>query len=275
MKRVLSWMVMVTAALGAADAEARLLDRRDLAQLASDATARVANDDLGTIESMLEAQGMSAAEIKPISQKLSNRLIRDVRAYVQSLEGITFDSIEDAQRAVSQRRLILRFSALNSPHIYAEGRPLSYAVNDVEMARLDRSLLATWIEREPLLRQKLDELELMGEMTAQDMPAVRAWTRKLAVERGKRTIKIMRGATFFSAIDAEYYLECAVVAEIERVRGEKLGDAVARVRFIEESVTEYGAREDGAPVERSRSRQAQPVPTATADDRTAAIDFNK
>lgn len=269
----MAWVVVVTAALGAADAHAYLLDRRDLTQLANDATARVMNDDLGTIQSMLAAQGLDENEVKGTSQKLAARLVGDVRGFVQSLEGVTFATIDDAERAVSQRRLILRFSALNSPHLYAQGRALGYVVNDAEVARLERSLMATWIEREPLLRQKLDELELMGEMTAQDMPAVRAWTRKLAVARGKRTIKLMRGASFFSAADADYYLECAVVAEIERVRGEKLGDPIARVRFIEESNTEFGAREAGAPLEPSRRRQ--PVPAATDDPRTAAIDFNK
>lgn len=273
MKRVFTMAALVTAALGAADAEAVLLDKRDLVTLANESAARVVNDDVGTIHSMLEAQGMSPKEVQTTSQKLSARLVRDVRNFVQNLEGVSFASFEDAERAVAQRRLVLRFSALNSPNLYAEGRPLAYVVNDAEVARLDRSLLATWIEREPLLRQKLDELEIMGEMTAQDMPAVRAWTRKMAMERGKRTIKMMRGAAFFSAADADYYLECAVVAEIEHVRGEKLGDAVARVRFIEESNTEFGAREAGAPVEVSRKRQ--PVPSATDDPRTAAIDFNK
>jgi hypothetical protein len=276
MKRVLVLATMMTAAaaLGAAEAEARLLDKRDLTALANSAAERVVNDDVDTIHTMLSAQGFAEREIRVTSEKLSSRLVRDVRSFVASMEGNGFDSFEEAERVVAQRRLILRFSALNSPHLYAEGRALSYQVTDTEAARLERSLLATWIEREPLLRKKLEELVMMGEMTDIDVQAIRSWTRKLAMERGKRTIKIMRGAAFFSAADAEYYLECAVVAEIERVRGEKLGDPVQRVRFIEESNTEYGAREAGAPVERAMARPAS-TPPSVNDERTAAIDFNK
>lgn len=275
MKRVYTWLVLVASALGAVEAQAALLDKRDQIQLANEAASRIMNDDLGTIQTMLEAQGMPDKEVTATAKKLSERLVKDIRNYAYSLDGTNFDSFDDAQGAIAQRRLILRFSAINSPHLYSTGRPLPYTVNPAEMARLERSLLATWIEREPLLRLKLDELELMGEMTAQDMPAVRARTRTLAVERGKRTIRMMRGASFFSAADADYYLECAVVAEIERVRGEKLGEAVARVRFIEESVTEYGAREDGAPVEVSRRERPAPTPVVAADGRTAGVDFNK
>lgn len=272
MKRVLVIAISVIGALGAADADAKLLDKRDLTALANDAAERVVVDDVDTIHTMLEAQGFDDKEIRSTSQKLSARLVRDVRSYVASLEGIGFDNFEEAERTVAQRRLILRFSALNAPSLYASGRALSYQVNDAEVARLERSLMATWIEREPLLRKKLDELTMMGEMTPTDVQAVRAWTRKLAMERGKRTIKIMRGASFFSAADADYYLECAVVAEIERVRGEKLGDAIQRPRFIDEANVEYGAREAGAPVETI----ARPVKTPEfEDERTAAIDFNK
>jgi hypothetical protein len=267
--------MVVIGALGAARAEARLLDKRDLTALANQAAERVVTDDVDTIHTMLDAQGLDDKEIKSTSQKLSARLVRDVRGYVASLEGHAFDSFEEAERSVAQRRLIYRFSALNSPHLYASGRPLSYQVNDAEAARLERSLMATWIEREPLLRKKLDELVMMGEATPTDVSAVRAWVRKMAMERGKRTIKIMRGASFFSSADADYYLECAVVAEIEKVRGEKLVDPRERARFLEEANVEFGAREAGAPVEIAR-----PVETpAFSDDRTASmstgIDFNK
>lgn len=275
MKRVLVLATMMTAAaaLGAVEAEARLLDKRDLNALANDAAERVVTDDVDTIHTMLAAQGFGAGEIRSTSEKISARLVRDVRSFVATMSGQGFESFDDAKRTVAQRRLILRFSALNSPHLYAEGRALSYQINATEAARLERSLLATWIEREPLLRKKLEELVLVGEMTDIDVTAVRAWTRKLAMERGKRTIELMRGASFFSSADADYYLECAVVAEIERVRGGKLGDPVQRVRFIEESNTEYGAREEGAPVERI-ARPAK-TPPSVNDDRTAAIDFNK
>lgn len=276
MKRVLVLATMMTAAaaLGAVEAEARLLDKRDLNALANDAAERVVTDDVDTIHTMLAAQGFGAGEIRSTSEKISARLVRDVRSFVASMNGQGFESFDDAKRTVAQRRLILRFSALNSPHLYAEGRALSYQVNENEAARLERSLLATWIEREPLLRKKLEELVMMGEMTDIDVTAVRAWTRKLAMARGKRAIDLMRGASFFSSADADYYLECAVVAEIERVRGGKLGDPIQRVRFIEESNTEYGAREEGAPVERTIARPAS-TPPPVNDERTAAIDFNK
>lgn len=274
MNRVMVLSMMVTAALGAADAEARLLDGRDLNALANDAAERVITDDMDTIQSMLKAQGFAETEIRSTSQKLSTRLVRDMRSYVASLKGLSFDTFEEAERAVAQRRLLLRYNALNAPHLYAEGRALSYEVNEAEAARMERSLFATWIEREPLLRTKLQEMVMMGEMTEVDVTAVRAWTRKLAVARGKRTIALMRGASFFSAADADYYLECAVVAEIERVRNGKLSDPMQRARFIEESNVEFGAREAGAPVERSMARPAS-TPRPFHDERTAAIDFNK
>jgi hypothetical protein len=261
----------------AADAEARLLGRSDLNEIAHEAAMHVVTDDLGTIETMLAAQGMSDKEVRSTSKLLATRMEKDIRAFVSSLDGVNVASFEDAERIVAQRRLVLRFSALNSPNLYAKGRPLSYSVNDAEVARLERSLLATWIEREPTLRKKLEEMAMMNEISHIEATAVRKWVRELAMARGKRTISEMRGAQFFSSADADYYLECAVSAEIERVRGEKLSDPVQRPRFLEEAMAEFGAREEGAPVEVARSVKPnveieEPKKTQGPD---LGIDFNK
>lgn len=281
MERVTFAMVLAVALGAAFDADARLMSKRDVREIADRAAQRVVTDDVETIHSLLSAQGVGEAEIASTSQRLISRLVRDVRAYANGLYGHSFPSFEDAEQKVEERWLILRFSALNAPHAYSTGKPLRYVVNDAEAARMERSLLATWIEREPLLRRKLDELVLMNEIQPREVMAVRSWSRELAVQRGKDTIAKIRGASFFSPADADYYLECAVVAEIERVRAEKLGDPVQRPRFIEDAVIEFGATEEGAMVQYRPQRQRPPVfestttTTAKSSLVTEGIDFNK
>ena len=266
--------VVLAVALGAAsEAEARLMENRDVREIADRAAARIVNDDVQTINDMLAAQGLSEGEIRTMSQKVVSRLVKDVRAYAASLAGHNFPSFEDAEDEVEERWLILRFSALNAPHLYASGRPLRYVVTEGEMKRMERSLVATWIEREPLLRKKLDEMVMMNELAPSDVSAVRQLTKTLALERGKDTIAEIRGATFFSPADADYFLECAVVAEIERIRGEKLGDPANRKSFVEDAVVQFGAQEAPLPV-----RQASRPVFDTAKGSiagTAEIDFNK
>ena len=276
MRRVTFSMVMAVALGAAFDADARLMDKRDVTEIADRAAQRVVTDDVETIHSMLSAQGLSEAEIATTSQRLINRLVRDVRAYATSLYGHSFPSFDAAERKVHDRWLILRFSAINAPHAYASGKPLRYAVSPNEAKRMERTLLATWIEREPLLRRKLDEMVLMNEIEPRQVQAVRQWARKLATQRGKDTIDEIMGAAFFSSADADYFLECAVVAEIERVRAE-LGDPVQRPRFVENAVVEFGATE-GTVVDYRPQRPAQPsfeTAQSSVGGVTEGIDFNK
>lgn len=278
MQRVTFAMVMAVALGAAFDADARLMSKRDVTEIADRAAQRVVTDDLETINMMLSAQGLDDAEISSTSQRLISRLVRDVRAYATGLYGHSFGTFDQAERKVHDRWLILRFSALNAPHAYARGMPLRYVVNEVEAARMERALLATWIEREPLLRKKLDEMVLMNEIQPREVAAVRQWARKLAMQRGKETIEGIEGAAFFSSADADYFLECAVVAEIERVRADLLADPIQRPRFIEDAVVEFGASEESAVVEYRPRRQPQPSfdtakSSATTDG--IGIDFNK
>ena len=274
MKRVLTWSILVAAALGASDAEARLLHQRETNELANDAAHRIVTTDFETIRTMLTAQGFPEAEVARTSQQIVQRLVRDVRGYTKSLEGYAFEDFEDAARLVAERRTMLRFSALNSPAAYAQGRPLGYVVTQAEGERMTRGLMATWIEREPLLRRTLDEMVMMKQLTDYDVPAVRAHVKDLAVAHGRSTIARMRGAAFFSAADADYFLECAVVAEIEEARA-KLANPVERSLFLDLANAQFGARGDAAGHHVSRA-PAPVFPSTAADtareERTASLD---
>lgn len=242
--RLLSALGAAAAILGAAaPAEARMLDYRDAERVATRVVEQATKD--GVVDELLlqvvEPYKVSPAEQRSILTRAKARYTTELRQLALAVSGESFDSLEAAAQTVLAREAVLRFNMLNDPRGYANGRKMTYKITIEEAKRLHRTLTATYIEREPLLRAKLDEMVLMEEVAREDMPSIRAHARDLCGARGLRTLKEIVGTSFFSPSDAAIYLEYAIDAEIDSIRIEKLADPVARPNFVEEAKARYPA----------------------------------
>lgn len=229
------------ALLGAAPADARMLDYRDAERVATIVMERATKDQVidELLLQVVEPYGVSPAEQRGILVRAKKRYVAELRQMALTVSGETFETLESAATTVGHREAALRFNMLSDPRGYANGRKLSYRITIDEAKRINKTLTATFIEREPLLRAKLEEMVLMEELSREDMASIRSHARDLCAARGLRTLKGMVGSAFFTPSDAALYLEYAVEAEIDAIRMEKLADPVARPIFIDEAKARY------------------------------------
>lgn len=240
--RLLSALAATAALLGAASpADARMFDLRDAERVAKVVVERAAKDPVvdELLLQVVEPYGVSPAEQQAILVRAKKRYLAELRQTALALSGESFENVEAAAAAVGRREAVIRFNMLNDPRGYANGRKMGYRISVEEAKRLHRTLAATYIEREPLLRAKLDEMVLMEELAREDVQSIRAHARDLCGDRGLRTLKEIVGTSFFTPSDAAIYLEYAVDAELDSIRIEKLADPVARPNFIEEAKARY------------------------------------
>ncbi len=234
-------LVVLMAVAMATPAAARVLDGRDADRLANDSAEEFLRRDnaMQSIAVLLESQGMQEEQLQKVQEKITRRLIAGIRATAYSFEGESFDTYEQAKEAVVRRSRIFQFNAMSNPIAYAENRPTKFQMTAPEIARMEKTLLATYIEKEPILREKLSEMVLMEDLKASDVASIRALARERVVAKGKETLQAMRGASFFSAFDAAYFLETAIEGEIDTIRSEKLSDPTILPVFLEEARTRF------------------------------------
>lgn len=236
-----NWLGILTTAAtllaGASAHAAVFLDYSDVQRLGRDVAQSIGTDPtVGQgLETALAAQGVSSEKIAPMRAAALRRLVKDAQSYAGTLEGRGFADLSAADDAVQKRLIVLRFDAMNDPRAYAMGKPLGYAVNDGEAARLVRSLPATFLEHESMLRADLEQSVANGEMDEQDLVAVSGFARDLCLQQARATIDEIRGARFFHKLDAEIYLGNAMDAAIESIRSDRLANPDARPRFLDQA----------------------------------------
>lgn len=238
--RVVTATVLVGALSGVA--QARVLDSRDGTRVANESAARWTRSAPGSraLAAQLEAEGIHEEQAARVIDSINARALGEMRRFAVSLEGQSADSPEDLAARVTNRERILRFDILSNPRAYAAGKPMTFVMNDAQLTRYARGLMATWIEHEPALREKVDELVMMQDLAVEDVPAIRALARERVLSHAKDVLAGMRGAAFFASSDADYYLETAFDEEIDHIRGEYLSDPVARASFLEHARITFG-----------------------------------
>jgi hypothetical protein len=229
-------------AVSAPFAQAHIVDLSEVEKLGNQAAAQWENDaPTGAGVNALLGENVTPAQTKQILDGINRRAVLDLRKFAVSLEGKDFDTFDEMKKIVYAHERVVRFEVLSNPRGYAMGRPMSYVVTEAEAARLSRTLIATWIEREPVFREKVDELVMMNDLQAEDVPSVRAYARSLTIAHAKDILAGMKGNAFFCSQDAEQYLESSFDEEIGHLRGEKLMDPAARASFIEDARSRFPA----------------------------------
>ena len=247
MVRRLALAIAVSATLlTGASAQARMLDLSDAARVGDAAAEKwITEQPVGRqVTVQLEAEGLKENAARQVTSAIDKRAAADLRRFAATLEGRTLDPDEIAATMAGYLK-VLRYNVQSNPRGYASGRPLAYTVTDAEAQRIARGLPATWIEHERPLRAKLDELSMMGELDTRDFAAVRSLARSMAIANAKTILAGMRGASFWSAADAEYYVESSIDETIDRVFAEKLSDAATRAAFIDEAHSAVPTRDAG------------------------------
>ncbi|HVO31594.1 MAG TPA: hypothetical protein VMV18_12695 [bacterium] len=208
------------------------------------------------VQVQLQAEGVSDAETAKTLAAIDRRAGAELRRFGTTLEGKIFTA-DELRAAIAGRERVIRFDAQSSPRAYAAGRPLTWVVSDAEAARLARGLAATWIERQAPLREKVKELVTLEDITEEDVPALQAYARYLTLEHARERILSMRGAGFFSADDAQRFVDEAFDEKIDEIRIEKLSEPVARSGFLDDARAHYsmGADETSAGLNLPRDTQ--------------------
>jgi hypothetical protein len=236
-----NWLGVLTIAatllVGASAHATVFLDYSDVQTLGRDVAQSIGNDPTvgEALQTALAAQGVASAQIAPMRAAALRRLVKDAQSYAGTLEGRGFPDMAAADEAVQKRLVVLRFDAMNDPRGYASGKPLGYAVNDAEAARLVRALPATFLEHQATLRADLEQSVQNGEMDEQDFAAVSSFARDLCIQQARATIEEIKGARFFHKLDADMYVGNAVDAAIESIRSDRLADPDARPRFLDQA----------------------------------------
>ena len=226
---------------GSRQASARIISSADTGRISDEAASRwTSSSPINTaVLKQLETNEIPEEAALKILASIDRRAISEMKRYALSLDGQSFASPDALKAAVTNAERLLRFNILSSPRAFANGKALTYVVSDVESMRLARGLVATWIEHEPALRSKLDEMVMMQDLEAEDVAPVRFLAREKTVLHAKEILDGMRGAAFFSQTDAEYYLETSYDEEIDRIRIDVLGDAASKLTFLEEARNRY------------------------------------
>lgn len=225
----------VGAALGSGTAT-ELIDRRDTRMLhegvRKDPTAR--NLAADAARSRLRRDGFDEDHVERVAAAIRRRLLKEIEAYVDSLRGRRFTSLDEARKAVAVREKILCYDASTWPEGYGSGRPLTFVVDQRDVEELLGRLDAMIRSRETPLRTAVRELTLQREMTSAESRALRDFSRLKASARARAAIEEIRGAQFFSKEDAIYYVENAVGAELDGILT-KLRDPATQRAIIEEA----------------------------------------
>lgn len=190
------------------------------------------------VTAQLKADGLPAEQIDRMLIRVDHRAKDELKRFAMSLEGHALDK-EEVREAIAARESVLRYDIQSDPESFAEGRAFRFHVGDADIARLQRGLAATWIEREGPLRSKLRDMVTMEDLNRADVKAVRFLAREITLEHARKVLSQMRGAPFFSPTDAELYLEQAFNEEIATVCAVRLGDATSASQFVEEAKLRY------------------------------------
>lgn len=268
LKRWVLGMVAVALVGASSTANARLLDDGDAQAFAQKAAAEFSRDELlsRNVDQLFDVNRVPPAQRAALKRRFNERYTGELRRYALGLSGTFADSREAAWQSVIARERVIRFNAMSDVRGFASGRGYTYRVTEAEAARLRKSLLATYLQQESLLRERLDEMVTMQELDPRDIPAVRALAKRIVLARGRAAVASMKDASFFSASDANLFLEYQLEAAIDVIRIGRLGDPLFRESFLEEARTMVPAGVSGAGYNGGR-REAGAPRTAAYDER--------
>lgn len=221
----------------ASTAEARVLDYSDAQRLADEIVKDIKADEVlvSAVDAQLDGLGLYPAQKSHLRKALFVRLMTEARNAALAKEGDSYPDREAAMEALRKQIRVFRFNALSDPKGYANGRKTAFRVTTEEAQRMSRGLLATYFEREMPLRERLDEMVTLEEIERPDIASLRALAREACLERGRNALREMVGMSFFSAVDAQLFLEYEIEAEIDSIRGDRLGDPLTRSGFVQEA----------------------------------------
>ena len=225
------------AALGSGGgAGSELIDRQDARALRDavrkNGTARKLAADAA--RGRLQREGFDEAHVERVATAIRRRLLRDTEAYVNSLRGRRFGSLDEVREAVRIREKILCYDAATWPDGYGSGRALTFVVDQADAEDLLGKVDSVIRAREGSLRGAVRELSSRREISSSDVRALRDYSRLKATARARSAIEEIRGAQFFSKEDAAYYVENAIGAELDAIQS-RLDDLSARDSLLEQA----------------------------------------
>ena len=177
-----------------------------------------------------EADGTEAA--------IRTRLLTELDAYIDSMRGDRFLSVDAAFEEVQRRERILCFSVQSWPTGFASGRLLTFVVDEADAATMRDKVPEVVLQREIPLRSTVRDLVQRRELMPSQARALRDFTRGLATVAAKEAIDEIRGGAFFSRADAELFVENAAATVIDRIHS-RVQDPASRPALLDEASTAF------------------------------------
>lgn len=213
----------------------RAIGREDVREL----KARVRKDPTlrnATLEAVRRQLAQDA--ITDGEARIRQRLLDELDGYVDSLRGKRFLSVEAAFEEVQRRERILCFDAQSWPLGFAQGRVLTFVVDEADAAKLRDAIHELVVAREGALRSTVRELVQQRELTPSESRAIRDLTRGRAGAAARAAVEEIRGGPFFSETDARTFVENAAAAVIDDVHA-RMRDPDARRALLDDASSAF------------------------------------